>query len=152
MEKTEFPMSDDIGQACPMPQPHTPSEQEVITSLLKARRIAVVGMTPDPSRAGHYVPDFLRSRGKEIIPVNPTYPEVSGLKSYPTLKDVPGHVDVVLVFRRPEFCGQIAEEAAAIHAAGLWLQSGIYNDEARRIAEAAGMNFVQGRCMMVEMR
>jgi hypothetical protein len=118
--------------------------------MLRARRIAVVGMTPDPSRAGHYVPEFLRSRGKEIVPVNPTYPEVDGLKSYASLKDVPGKVDVVLVFRRPEYCAQIAEEAAAIHAGGLWLQSGIYNDEAKRIAEEAGMEFVQGRCMMVE--
>jgi uncharacterized protein len=138
--------------ACPMPTPKKTGEQEAITQMLKAKRIAVVGMTPDPSRAGNYVPGFLRTRGREIIPVNPTYPEVDGLKSYPTLKDVPGKVDVVLVFRRPEYCAQIAEEAAAIHAAGLWLQSGIYNDEAKRIAEEAGMNFVQGRCMMVEMR
>ena len=137
--------------ACPMPTPKKTGEQDAIAQMLRANRIAVVGMTPDPSRAGHYVPDFLRSRGKEIIPVNPTYPEVAGLKSYPTLADVPGKIDVVLVFRRPEFCAQIAEEAAAVHASGLWLQSGIYNDEAKRIAEEAGMNFVQGRCMMVEM-
>ena len=146
MPPNEFP-----DDACPMPTPKKTGEQEAISQMLQANRIAVVGMTPDPSRAGHYVPDFLRSRGKEIIPVNPTYPEVAGLKSYPTLADVPGHVDVVLVFRRPEFCAQIAEEAAAIHASGLWLQSGIYNAEAKRIAEEAGMNFAQGRCMMVEL-
>jgi predicted CoA-binding protein len=147
--KTEISMPDD---ACPMPTPKKTGEQDAITQMLAGRRIAVVGMTPDESRAGHYVPEFLRTRGKEIIPVNPTYPEVDGLKSYPTLADVPGHVDVVLVFRRPEFCAQVAEDAAAVHASGLWLQSGIYNDEAKRIAEEAGMNFVQGRCMMVEMR
>jgi predicted CoA-binding protein len=137
--------------ACPLPTPKKSGEQEAITQMLQAHRIAVVGMTPDPSRAGHYVPEFLRAAGREVIPVNPTHAVIDGLKSYPTLADVPGKVDVVLVFRRPEYCAQVAEEAAAIRASGLWLQSGIYNDEAKRIAEAAGMNFVQGRCMMVEM-
>ena len=137
-------------EACPLPQAKKSGEQDAIGEILRGHRIAVVGMTPDPSRAGNYVPEFLRSRGKEIVPVNPTYPEVSGLKSYAALKDVPGKVDVVLVFRRPEYCAQVAEEAAAIRAGGLWLQSGIYSDEAKRIAEGAGMNFVQGRCMMVE--
>ena len=138
-------------EACPLPSPKKTGEQDAISQMLGAKRIAVVGMTPDPSRAGNYVPEFLRGRGKEVIPVNPTYPEVLGLKSYPTLTDVPGKIDLVLVFRRPEFCAQIAEEAAAVHAGGLWLQSGIYSDEAKRIAEGAGMNFVQGRCMMVEL-
>src|SRR5690242_13216190 len=106
--KTEAHMPD--NDACPMPTPKKTGEQDAITQMLQGKRIAVVGMTPDPSRAGNYVPAFLRTRGKEIIPVNPTYPEVDGLKSYPTLKDVPGKVDVVLVFRRPEFCAQVAEE------------------------------------------
>jgi predicted CoA-binding protein len=141
-------MSDD---ACPLPDAKGGGEQDAISAMLRAKRIAVVGMTPDPSRAGNYVPEFLRSRGKQVIPVNPTYPAVLGLKCYPTLADVPGPIDVVLVFRRPEFCPQIAEEAAAVRAGGLWLQSGIYSDEARQIAEAAGMHFVQGRCMMVEL-
>ena len=139
------------GQACPLPTPKGGGEQEAIRALLKAQRIAVVGMTPDTSRAGNYVPAFLRGRGKEIVPVTPTHAEVDGLRAYPSLADVPGRVDLVLVFRRAEYCAQIAEEAAAIHAGGLWLQSGIYNEEARRIAEEAGIEFVQGRCMMVEM-
>jgi len=144
--------SDNSDQACPLPTPQRTGEQEAITTLLNARRIAVVGMTPDPSRAGHYVPAFLRSRGREIIPVNPTYPRIDGLKSYPALADVPGGpIDVVLVFRRPEFCPQVAREAVAVGARGLWLQSGIYSEEARQIAQEAGMEFVQGRCMMVEM-
>jgi predicted CoA-binding protein len=145
-------MSDTTGEACPLPSPKKRGEQEAISTMLKAKRIAVVGMTPEPSRAGHYVPAFLRSRGREIVPVTPTYAEVDGLKSYPSLRDVPGQIDVVLVFRRSEYCAHIAEEAAAVHAGGLWLQSGIYSDEAKRIAEEAGIEFVQGRCMMVEMR
>ena len=141
----------DAGEACPLPSAKRRGEQEAISAMLKGRRIAVVGMTPDPSRAGHYVPAFLRSRGREVVPVTPTHAEVDGLKSYPSLAEVPGKIDVVLVVRRAEHCAQIAEEAAAVHAGGVWLQSGIYNEEARRIAEAAGMEFVQGRCMMVEM-
>jgi len=141
----------EAGEACPLPTPKKRGEQEAISAMLKARRIAVVGMTPDPSRAGNYVPAFLRSRGRELVPVTPTHAQVDGLQAYPSLSAVPGPIDVVLVFRRPEFCAQIAEDAAAVHAGGLWLQSGIYNEEAKRIAEADGMEFVQGRCMMVEM-
>jgi uncharacterized protein len=141
-----------MDEACPMPTPKAAGEQDAIREMIKAKRIAVVGMTPKPNRAANYVPAFLRERGKEIVPVNPIYAEVDGLKSYPSLADVPGKIDVVLVFRRPEFCAQVAEEAAKVRAAGLWLQSGIYSEEAKRIAEEAGMNFVQGRCMMVEHR
>src|SRR4051794_21794871 len=95
-----------MDEACPMPTPKRAGEQEAIAAMLQGRRIAVVGMTPDPSRAGNYVPAFLRQHGKEIVPVNPNHAEVDGLKSYPSLADVPGKVDVVLVFRRPEFCAQ----------------------------------------------
>jgi predicted CoA-binding protein len=141
-----------MDEACPLPTPKGIGEQDAISAMIGARRIAVVGMTPDRNKAGNYVPAFLRQRGKEIVPVNPKYDQVDGLKSYPKLADVPGRIDVVLVFRRPEFCAQVAEEAAAVHAGGLWLQSGIYSEEAKQIAEEAGMNFVQGRCMMVESR
>jgi predicted CoA-binding protein len=118
-------MDEEIGQACPMPKRHTAGEDEVIRSLLEASRIAVDGMTPDPSRAGNYVPAFLRSRGKETIPVNPTHETVDGLKSYPTLAEVPKPIDLVLVFRRPEYCPQVAEEAVAVRAGCLWLHCGI---------------------------
>lgn len=141
-----------MDEACPLPSPKTASEQEMIRAMVGMRRIAVVGMTPDPHKAGCYVPEFLMSRGKEVIPVNPKYEEVLGEKSYATLAAVPGPIDVVLVFRRPQFCGQVARNAAAVKAKGLWLQSGIYSEEAKQIAEEAGMLFVQGRCMMVEAR
>jgi predicted CoA-binding protein len=140
--------------SCPLPAatPARHDEGGAVPTLLRAKRIAVVGMTPDRSRAGNYVPEYLRSRGVEVIPVNPTHAQVMGLKSYPTLAEVSGGpVDVVLVFRRPEFCGQIARDAVACGAKGLWLQSGITSEEARRVAEAAGMPFVENRCMMVEM-
>src|SRR5258705_13157970 len=116
-----------MDEACPMPTPKGTGEQDAIREMLQGRRIAVVGMTPDPSRAGNYVPAFLRGRGKEIVPVNPNYPEIDGLKSYPTLADVHGKIDVGLVFRRPEFCAPGAEDAAAVHAGGVGLQRGIHS-------------------------
>src|SRR5215217_4142044 len=108
-----------MDEACPLPSPKTASEQEIIRAMIGMRRIAVVGMSPDTNKAGHYVPEFLMSRGKEVVPVNPNYDEVLGEKSYASLAEVPGAIDVVLVFRRPEFCGQVAREAAAVKAKGL---------------------------------
>ena len=94
---------------------------------------------------------FLQSHGREVIPVNPTKPIVHGLKSYASLSDVPGHIDLVNVFRRPEFCADVVRDAIAAGAGGVWLQSGIVSDEAERLAAAANLPFVQGRCLMVEM-
>ena len=84
------------------------------------------------------------------MPVNPNYQEVDGLKCYATLAEVPGEIEGVLVFRRSEFCGQVARDAAAAGAKGLWLQSGIVSAEAREVARGAGMVYVENRCMMVE--
>ena len=139
-----------MDEACPLTGPAGGSEQDVVRSMLKMRRIAVVGMSPDPYKAGHYVPKALRERGREIVPVNPNYEEVDGLKCYATLAEVPGEIDGVLVFRRAEFCGQVARDAAAAGAKGLWLQSGIVSAEAREVARKAGMVYVENRCMMVE--
>jgi len=139
------------SDACPMPTPKRSSEQEAITALLKSKRIAVVGMSADPSRAGHYVPDFLRrARGREILPVNPNHSTVIGLKCYARLEDVPGPIDVVDVFRRPEYCAEVVQSAVAVGAKGVWLQSGITSDEARQIARKAGIDYVEDRCLKVD--
>lgn len=112
-----------------------------------SRTIAVVGASPDPDRAGNYIPAYLKQRGYRIIPVNPTCDEVLGIKCYSSLEDIPEPVDCVEVFRRPEHTPEIARQAVAIGAKALWLQIGIVNDEARRIAEEAGLLFVQDECM-----
>lgn len=112
-----------------------------------SRTIAVVGASPDPDRAGNYIPAYLKQRGYRIIPVNPTCDEVLGIKCYDSLEDIPEPVDCVEVFRRPEHTPEIARQAVAIGAKALWLQIGIVNDEARRIAEEAGLLFVQDECM-----
>lgn len=111
------------------------------------RTIAVVGASADPDRAGNYIPAYLKQRGYRIIPVNPNVGEVLGEKSYPSLRDIPEPVEIVEVFRRPEFTPDIVRDAIAIGAKAVWLQLGIVNDEARRLAEEAGLLFVQDECM-----
>ena len=140
------------NEACPMPSRGEGPDAGAIARMLGAGRIAVVGLSDDPSRPSYQIASYLKAEGYEVVPVNPTHTTVMGLKSYPTLKDVPGEVDVVNVFRRPEFCADIAREAIAIGAKGLWLQSGVRNEEAKKLAQSAGIDFVQDRCIMVEHR
>ncbi len=118
----------------------------------EARTIAVVGASNKPERAGHYIPKYLKSQGYRIIPVNPNYDEVLGEKCYPSLRDVPEPVDVVEVFRRPEYCEDLAKEAVAIGAKVLWLQLGIMCEPAREVAEDAGLTYVENACMGPEHR
>lgn len=135
-----------------MPSPRGDDERVVIVRLLKARRVAVVGLSDDPMRPSRGVAEYLLYAGYDIVPVNPNYWEVLGRRAYAALADVPGPIDLVLVFRRPEHCADVAREAVSAGAKGIWLQSGIYSTEARQIAAAAGIDYVEGRCMMVEHR
>jgi predicted CoA-binding protein len=120
--------------------------------LSQSRRIAVVGLSADPQKTSHGVAAALQHYGYRIYPVNPKESEILGEKVYPDLKSIPDPIDIVNVFRRPEFTPSIAREAVAIGARTLWLQSGIINDEARQIAESAGLDFVMDHCIMVEHR
>jgi predicted CoA-binding protein len=128
------------------------SDEAPIRRMLRAQRIAIVGLSDDPSRASHAIGQYLIGVGKTVIPVNPTCRTVMGLACYPSLADVPGPVDLVNVFRRPEFCADVARDAVTVGAKGLWLQAGIYNEEAKAIARNAGIDYVEGRCIMVEDR
>jgi predicted CoA-binding protein len=115
-----------------------------------ARRIAIVGLSGEPDRASYGVAAELLDHGYEVVPVNPTIDEVLGLRSYASLAEVPGDIDVVDVFRRPEHLEGVAREAAAVGAKALWLQSGLRSAEARHIADEAGMDYVEDRCLKVE--
>lgn len=117
--------------------------------LAGAKTIAVVGLSRDPAKAAHGVPAALQSYGFRIIPVHPVADELLGEKVYRSLLDIPEPVDVVDVFRpAPEAAG-IAEQAVAIGAKALWLQQDIVSPEARAIAEGAGLDYVEDRCMAV---
>jgi predicted CoA-binding protein len=112
--------------------------------------IAVVGLSADWYRPSYFAAKYMQEHGFRIIPVNPKYPEILGERCYPDLKSIPEKVDIVDVFRKSEDCAPIAREAAAIGAKALWLQIGVMNDEARQIADTAGMDFVQNRCVKIE--
>lgn len=114
--------------------------------LAGARTIAVVGASRDPDKAGGSVPFGLQARGFRIIPVNPYADMLFGEKVYRSLLDVPEKVDLVDVFRPAADAPEIARQAAAIGAKALWLQLEIRSGEARRIAEAAGMDYVEDEC------
>ena len=137
------------NESCPLPD-RSSSPEAAEQRMLRANRIAVVGLSDDPSRPSYDVAKYLRSVGKEIIPVNPKYETVMGLKCYATLDEVPGPIDVVDVFRRPEYCADVTEAAVRVGAKGVWLQSGIVSREAEAIARKAGIDFVQDRCLKVE--
>ena len=115
-----------------------------------AKRIAVVGLSDEPYRASFGVASYLLRHGYEIFPVNPTIEEVLGLRSYSSLADVPGPIDVVDVFRRPEFIPEVARQAAEIGARALWLQLGLRSSEARSVADDARMDYVEDACLKIE--
>ena len=117
--------------------------------LSEARTIAVVGASRDPRKAGGSVPEGLQARGFRVIPVNPYADTLFGERVYRTLLDIPEKVDLVDVFRPSEDTPEIARQAAAVGAKALWLQLDIRSDEARRIAEEAGMDYVEDECTAV---
>jgi hypothetical protein len=123
--------------------------------LRTARRIAIVGASPDPGRPSYGVMRYLLHQGYECVPVNPNARDVLGIPAFRTVVEAvaaSGPVDIVDVFRRSELCVPHAEEAVAVGARCLWLQLGIVNWEAARIAAAAGLGVVMDRCTAIEHR
>lgn len=114
--------------------------------------ITVVGASNDPDKPAHYVPDHMREHGWRIVPVNPRGGMVLGTTAYRTLADVPEQVGLVDVFRPSDQTPDIARQAVAAGASALWLQLHIASDEARRIAEDAGLLYVENRCLIIEQR
>jgi len=122
------------------------SSPEVLAS---ARTIAVVGASRDPRKAGGSVPEGLQRRGFRIIPINPFADVLFGERVYRTLAEVPEKVDLVDVFRPAADAPEIARQAVAIGAKALWLQEDIRSEEARHIAEEAGLDYVEDECTAV---
>ncbi len=116
-----------------------------------AKTVAVVGLSNNPDRPSHYVALYLQERGYRIIPVNPMLREVLGEKSYGSLTEIPGGVDLVEVFRKSVAVPGIAEEAIRIGAKFFWMQEGVVNEQARENLTAAGIPVVMDRCMKKEL-
>ena len=115
-----------------------------------AKTIAIVGLSKNELRASHFVGYYLRRHGFTVIPVNPRETEILGEKSYPSLLDLPVHVDIVDVFRAPDALPGIAAEAVKIQAGALWCQFGVINAEGARIAETGNVPVIMDRCLKVE--
>ncbi|MDA0237371.1 MAG: CoA-binding protein [Proteobacteria bacterium] len=120
--------------------------------LRESKTIAVVGLSANWYRPSYFAAKYMQEHGYKIIPVNPAYEgqEVLGERCYASLSDIDGSVDIVDCFRKSEDIEPIAEQAVAIGAKVLWLQLGVRNEEASRIAEKAGMTYVHDRCVKIE--
>ena len=129
-----------------------PSQLERCALLTRVKNIAVVGLSPNPSRPSHGVAAAMQGFGYHIIPVHPAAKEVLGAKVYPRLADVDVSIDLVNVFRRAEFIDGIVGECIALKLKALWIQEGIVNEPAAGRARAAGMFVVMDRCIYRDYR
>jgi len=118
--------------------------------LLKAKTIAVVGLSDKPERYSYIVAAYLQQEGYRIFPVNPMITESLGEQSYPYLLSLPEKPDVIDVFRKSEFVPEIVEQAIRIRAPVVWMQEGVIHEEAAKKARQAGITVVMDRCMMKE--
>jgi len=118
--------------------------------LAQSRTIAVVGLSANWYRPSYFAAKYLQEHGYRVIPVNPNYTEVLGERCYPSVAAIPEPVDVVDAFRKADEMPALAREAVAKGARVLWMQLGVRNDVAARIASDAGLDVVMDRCMKIE--
>jgi predicted CoA-binding protein len=127
------------------------SDIRTLKQVLKQHRtIAVVGLSADWFRPSYFAAKYMQAHGYRIVPVNPKYPQILDETCYASLADIPFDVDIVDVFRKPADTPAIAQEAVAIGAKVLWLQLGVVNTDAQRIAKDAGLTVVMDRCVKIE--
>ena len=118
--------------------------------LTENKNIAIVGLSAKWHRPSYFAAKYLQDHGYRIIPVNPNYDEVLGERCYPSLAEVKERVDVVDVFQRAEMVMPVAEQAVQVNAKVLWLQLGIFNEEAEAFARSHGLDVITDRCMKIE--
>lgn len=131
------------------------SDSQVREIYKHSETIAVYGMSRDPAKPAQFVPAMLKDKGFTIIPINPAAQEILGLKSFPTLDSIPDKIDVLDVFRPSAEAYDVVRQAVERHKDKgdirvIWLQEGIENDEAKALAEQAGIIFIQNHCMRKE--
>ena len=128
-------------------------KSDPVTDLLKhAKTIAVVGLSNSPLRPSHGVAAYLQTHGYRIIPVNPSIDEALGEKSYARLEDVPEKIDIVNIFRRPEYVEEIVDSAIQLKIPAIWMQETVVHEKAAAKARAAGMFVIMDACILVEHR
>ena len=127
-----------------------PSELRQILS--SAKNIAVVGLSPNESKPSNEVAKFLIERGFNVFPVYPKFDEILGRKVYRNLTEIDQDIDIAVMFRKGEFASELVKDAVKKGVKTLWLQLGITNDEAGAVARENGINFVQDRCIKIELQ
>jgi predicted CoA-binding protein len=131
----------------------SPVVTDPITDILKrAKTIAVVGLSDSPLRPSHGVAAYLQTQGYRIIPVNPQIQTSLGEKAYPSLLDVPDKIDIVDIFRRPEFVEEVVDQAIQLKIPTVWMQEEIIHEKAAQKARQAGIFVVMDRCILLEHR
>jgi uncharacterized protein len=120
--------------------------------LQRAKTVAVVGLSDNPLRPSHGVSAYLQAQGYRIIPVNPQIQEALGEKSYPSLLDVPEKIDIVDIFRRPEFVEEVVDQAIQLKVPAVWMQEEVIHEKAAKKARQAGIFVVMDRCILLEHR
>lgn len=118
--------------------------------LQAAQTVAVVGCSTNPGKAAHRIPSWLQAAGYTVLPVHPTADEILGAPAVPRLADLDGAPDLVVVFRPSDEAADVTRQAIEVGAKAVWLQLGITSDEAARLAEDAGIDFVENRCSGVD--
>jgi predicted CoA-binding protein len=122
-----------------------------IMEFYKMKNVAVVGMSKTDGKPANYVPKYLMEHGYNVIPVNPTAPEIMGKKSYPNVSSVPDGIDIVDVFRPSDDVLPVVQDAVKKPGIKLvWMQLGIYNEQAEKLAKEKGIKVVYNRCMLAE--
>jgi uncharacterized protein len=131
----------------------TPPPEDAIAALLKhAKTIAVVGLSSDPQRASHGVSAYMQSQGYRIIPVNPQIESCLGEKAYASLLEVQENIDIVNIFRRPEFVEEVVDQAIRLKVPAIWMQEDVIHDKAAEKARRNGIFVVMDRCILKEHR
>lgn len=134
---------------CEIPRQNAPDE-EIRELLSNWKTVAVVGLSGKPERPSRQVAAFLQEKGYRIVPINPRGGEMLGEKVYPNLLEAPPGIEIVNVFRRPEFVPEIVDAAIEIGAKAVWMQEGIVHNAAADKARAAGLRVVMNKCMLKE--
>ena len=125
-------------------------QSEIFEILNKYKSIAIVGLSNSPMRPSNQVAVYLINAGHKIYPVNPNHKKILGLTCYPDLKSIPVNIDIVNIFRRPEYVFPIVEQAIEIGAKAIWMQLGVINHEADLKAKSHGLKTVMDRCIKIE--
>ena len=129
-----------------------PNNDPIRDLLVRAKTIAVVGLSDNPLRPSHGVSAYMQAQGYKIIPVNPTISEALAEKSYASLDQIPEPVDIVNIFRRPEFVAEIVDQAIRLRIPAIWMQEDVVHEAAAEKARKAGLTVVMDRCILKEHR